>query len=422
MKELPSTKAEAKRWYISEDSAGFHWWPLPVALFAVGTLLYSGAFSYHEGWLDEFTGNLTRIQFNDPDVLQGGCMAINHKMTWRELRNKASKCSRGQFYDPLHNDCYQCSSPVAEDRIFALHWDASTECRNLLLQPDVRFATHIMWSAATLDPATGAIVKPAIPDASTRISRCMLEMRSRCIQQIAVIGGPSTSFASVLTSDAKIDAFVASVVAHVTKSKFDGVHIVDVGGNDKSNSGDWKTNYSPTAVKYMAALRKALDAAAVDAPRLTLSWEELASAFDTTSKTYNGCKSASDASGTYRCFNPDIAGSVDFVSLELFGRHASVSLPSLMLAKPWAGALPSNKIVFNTCTAPSPLCRGSVNGKDELAIAAKTGSDAFKGVSIASATADIEAHRGASISAMGPLGAYGVLMPQRAPQQPSAAR
>ncbi|OQS00780.1 hypothetical protein ACHHYP_02704 [Achlya hypogyna] len=421
--ELPATRAQAKRWYISEDSAGFHWWPLPIALFAISTLLYAGSFSYEQGWLDKFTGNLTRIQFHDPDVLQGGCMAINHKMTWRELRNKASKCARGSYFDPLHNDCYQCSAPMPQDRIFALYWNAETECRDLLLQPDLRFASHVLWTGAKLDTTTGEIVKPTLPADAMHVSRCMMEMRSRCIKQIAVIGGPGVSFATALNSDAKVDAFVASVVQHVTKFKLDGVHIADVGGNDATNGGDWKSNYSPLAVKYMKALRKAFDALTVpNVPALTLSWEEVASAFDATTTSaagYKGCKQMSDDTGVYRCFNADIAASADFISFQVFGRHQSVELKSLMASKPWAEAVPATKLVINTCSAPSPFCRGAPLAQNDLVSVAKACSDLYKGVGLASGTEDVVKNHGASVTAMGPMGAYGVLLPQRAPKQPS---
>ncbi|OQR89588.1 hypothetical protein THRCLA_09676 [Thraustotheca clavata] len=423
--ELPSSRQQTQRWYISEDSAGFHWWPLPIAIFAISAVIYAGAFSYDQGWLDEFTGNLTRIQFHDPDVLKGGCMAINHKMTWREMNNKAGKCSRGQYYDALHNDCFACAAPGAQDRIFGLNWDVQADCYNMMTFPDFRYTTHIYWNGASIDPSSGSVTLPKRPDNHTSINRCMVETRMRCIKQIGVIGASKSEFALAFKNEANIATFVSSAMDLITKYRLDGLHIADISGNDNSNNGDWKSNYGPTVVKYLAALRKGLnDLQSPNTPAYTLSWEELASAFDTSSTnstSYKGCKQISDSSGLYRCFNSDIISSVDWINFQTFSRNPSVSLQSLLNSKTWMTSVPSTKFVFGTCSVSGAnMCRGSANGKDELIIVAKAGSDLYKGVSLDSGTADIEANKGSSISAMGPLGAYGVLMPQRAPLQATA--
>ncbi|RHY22244.1 hypothetical protein DYB32_009554 [Aphanomyces invadans] len=113
---------------LSEESAGFHWWPLPIALTMVFSIFYMGNILYDSGWLDKLTGGLVSTQFHEENILTGGCAAINHAMTWRELSRKSRHCARGSYYDPLHNNCAGCIPLIPDDKFMAITWDTKTNC------------------------------------------------------------------------------------------------------------------------------------------------------------------------------------------------------------------------------------------------------------------------------------------------------
>ena len=95
---------------------------------ALGACAYSGSTLFRDGWIDKATGNLTKTQFHEDNILAGGCNAITGPSTWTQMERKLNTCSRDQYYDPLHNDCFQCVPFTTKEKIFAAYWETQDNC------------------------------------------------------------------------------------------------------------------------------------------------------------------------------------------------------------------------------------------------------------------------------------------------------
>ncbi|RHZ32432.1 hypothetical protein DYB26_006956 [Aphanomyces astaci] len=382
---------------LSEDSAGFHWWPLPIALTMVFAIFYMGNVLYDSGWLDQLTGGLVSTQFNEENILTGGCAAINHAITWRELSRKARRCARGSFYDPLHNTCAGCIPFIADDKFMAVSWDTKTNCSK------ARDPIHVYWSFATVNAATGAVVAPVDQQDNTPLAKCMLQLRTRCIRQIGVIGDISaqdSTFAAL--DDANLPTFVSTATDWL-----DGINIADPTGN--TAAGAWTRG--PFMLKAMKALREGLDEAALpEEPRLTLSWDEYAAAFDTgKNNTTGGCGAKNP---TVRCFPAGLDTVVDTIQLQMHRRPESLPVANIT-ATNWTAIIPrlNEKIMY---TFRNDV---GLTPKDLTAIAFD-GTYKAKGVALYSATEDVVTNKAATLRDMGAKGAYGILMPTQLVHMP----
>ncbi|RHY55616.1 hypothetical protein DYB34_001528 [Aphanomyces astaci] len=347
---------------LSEDSAGFHWWPLPIALTMVFAIFYMGNILYDSGWLDKLTGGLVSTQFNEENILTGGCAAINHAITWRELSRKARRCARGSFYDPLHNTCAGCIPFIADDKFMAVSWDTKTNCSK------ARDPIHVYWSFATVNAATGAVVAPVDQQDNTPLAKCMLQLRTL---------------------------------------KLDGLNIADPTGN--TAAGAWTRG--PFMLKAMKALREGLDEAALpEEPRLTLSWDEYAAAFDTgKNNTTGGCGAKNP---TVRCFPTGLDTIVDTIQLQMHRRPETLPVANIT-ATNWTAIIPrlNEKIMY---TFRSDV---GLTPKDLMAIAFD-GTFKAKGAALYSATEDVAMNKAAALRDMGAKGAYGILMPTQLVDMP----
>ncbi|KAF0689277.1 Aste57867_19256 [Aphanomyces stellatus] len=406
-RDLPRVNRPGKL-SLSEESAGFHWWPLPIALSMVFAIFYMGNILYHSGWLDKLTGGLVSTQFNEENILTGGCGAINHAITWRELSRKAIHCSRGNFFDPLHNRCAACLPLTPDDKFLAVSWNTKVNCSKLVEESETRFISHVYWSFASVD-ASGAVVPPKDQQDNTALSKCMMQLRTRCIRQIGVIGDISAStsmFASL--SDATIPTFVASAVKFATSYGLDGLNIADPTGN--SASGKWARG--DATVAYMKALRAGLDAAVLaGTPPYTLSWDEYPNAFDksTNATSCNGLNANS------RCFPAGLDAVVDTIQLQMGFRSTSTNL-SAITGTNWTAIIPrlNEKVMYGMCNYGSAC----VFTDKELKQMAFDGTYIGKGAAIYSGNVDITTNGAKTLSTMGALGAYGILMPTQLVDMP----
>ncbi|CAK4772437.1 unnamed protein product [Aphanomyces euteiches] len=405
---LPRVHRPGGKISLSQESEGFHWWPLPIALSIVFAIFYMGNILYDSGWLDKLTGGLVSTQFHEENILVGGCAAINHALTWRELSRKSAHCSRESYFDPLHNTCAGCIPFTGDDKFMAVTWDPNTNCSKLVEESETRYISHVYWTGATID-ATGAVVPPKDVQDNTPLSKCMTQLRTRCIRQIGVIGDFSAKdniFAKLDSSN--IATFAASAASYVKSRNLDGLNIAD----PSANSGTTPWPRAQTTIDYMMALRKALDdAVKTNEPRYTLSWDEYASAFIQANATISvtGCKGANS-----RCFSQSMAPLVDTIQLQMNTRPSNVNVSSITGTN-WTAIIPrlNEKIMYAYCNAP-----GCSFTAAEVTSIAFDGTYKAKGAAIYSGTVDVVTNKAKMLTTIGEMGAYGVLMPMQLVDMP----
>ncbi|RHY40042.1 hypothetical protein DYB34_013646, partial [Aphanomyces astaci] len=183
--------------------------------------------------------------------------------------------------------------------------------------------------------------------------------------------------------------------------------IADPTGN--TAAGAWTRG--PFMLKAMKALREGLDDAALpEEPRLTLSWDEYAAAFDTgKNNTTGGCGAKNP---TVRCFPAGLDTVVDTIQLQMHRRPESLPVANIT-ATNWTAIIPrlNEKIMY---TFRNDV---GLTPKDLTAIAFD-GTYKAKGVALYSATEDVVTNKAATLRDMGAKGAYGILMPTQLVHMP----
>ncbi|KAF0747469.1 hypothetical protein AaE_007714 [Aphanomyces astaci] len=417
-----------------------HCWPLLFALLFLGGTSFGVATMVKTFEIDPIYGNWTMAQYRQDATLGEGCRAVDHEVPWRELKRKLLRCRRGQYYDPMHNDCAECPADSPDDKVFAVFWETQSNCQNLVGNPHTRFLTHIMWSF--VEPGEDGTVPSEFQYWSQEhIKDCILQLRMyeicihdvRCIKNMVAIGGVTARERFLELKDpANLERFkhsytlkcdVVVVVAYV-RFGFDGIDIDDETGNMKGTHQDWLTHHGPVVVNYLQALRDGLDAIQrPDEPRYLLTWDEFPSAWDPpdpANEHYTGCISFhEDYDGWHRCYEPRISALVDMVNVMFYNidsgdvRIASwvyeLVLKDTLPVKA-AAVIPKNKIVVDACSGQGCVSDQPIG---QEVYNAGNGSAFYRGTMLWSATIDILLENLSSISRMGRAGNYGVKMPFR---------
>ncbi|ETW09737.1 hypothetical protein H310_00226 [Aphanomyces invadans] len=398
-----------------------HIWPLVFAFVFLGGTSFGISVVVKKYEIDPLYGNWTMAQYKEDTVLGERCQAVDHDMPWRELKRKLLGCRRGQYYDPLHDDCAECPAESPNDKVFSVFWETQSNCQHLVANPNTRFVTHVMWSF--VEPAEdGAVPLQFQYWSQEHIKDCILQLRMRCIKNLVAIGGASARERFLgLKDPANLKRFKESSMKVIKEFGFDGIDVDDETGNMRGTHQDWLKYHGPVAVSYLQALRQGLDEIQQPTePRYILSWDEFPSSWDppnATNKDYPGCIIHEEGQdGWHRCYDPRITDFVDMVNVMFYNINGGNWVYEVVmkdtLPMKATKVIPTNKLILGACSGMGCVLEQPAG---QEVFNAGNGSAYYKGTMLWSGTIDILFENSSCMSRMGRAGNYGVKMPFRSP-------
>ncbi|KDO31938.1 hypothetical protein SPRG_03154 [Saprolegnia parasitica CBS 223.65] len=301
------------------------------------------------------------------------------------------------------SSCVSCPTPK---KTFAVFWESQVDCSSFASSSAAAYVTHIYWSFALIDAASGA-VSSSFQGSDATLKACLAQTRAKCIKNFISIGGATMreTFAA-LNSTAQIATFASSAALVVQKFGFDGVDIDDESGNLLA-AGDWKANAAPSVVTYLTALKTQLGSLprAAGEPAYEITWDEFPTSLNPDCNTPTG--------DFQRCFDPAIARIVDHVNLMMYNAASATDYDTYLTTTTptlWAKTVNPSQIILGGCVGPVGTLGGCAFGaaptSTQLAAYASQGAAQYGGAMLWTASADMTTNQGATVTAMGKAGSY----------------
>ncbi|KAF0685780.1 Aste57867_22388 [Aphanomyces stellatus] len=397
-----------------------HMWPVLLAVgflcsvsWGIGTIVKAYV-------VDPSYGNWTLAQYKEANIVGERCPAVDHASKWKQLKRKLLQCRRGQYYDPMHDDCYACPAATPNDRVFSVFWETQSDCTHLVKNEHSRYVTHVIWSF--LEPLDdGTIPNQFQFWSQEHIKDCMLQLRMRCIKNMVAIGGASARKQFLTLNDpGNLARFKQSALDILLEFGLDGIDVDDETGNMIGTHQNWTKYHAPVVVNYLQALRNGMDKMQKpDEPRYILSWDEFPFAWDEPHPertTYPGCiMFEENQDGWHRCYEPKISNIVEVVNVMMYNVNGgdwvyeeimTKTLP--LYASRW---VPPHKLILGACSGVGCVLS---QPRGQEVFHAGNGSAYYGGTMLWSGTIDILYENSSCLGRMGRAGNYGVKMPFRA--------
>ncbi|EQC39589.1 hypothetical protein SDRG_03023 [Saprolegnia diclina VS20] len=301
------------------------------------------------------------------------------------------------------NSCVSCPAPK---KTFGVFWESQVDCSSFASSSAAAYVTHIYWSFALIDAASGT-VSSSFQGSDATLKACLAQTRAKCIKNYISIGGATMRQTFVaLNSTAQIATFASTAAQVVQKFGFDGVDIDDESGNLLA-AGDWKANVAPSVVAYLTALKTQLGSLprAATEPAYQITWDEFPTSLNPDCNTPTG--------DFQRCFDPRIAGIVDHVNLMMYNAASSTDYDTYLTTTTptlWTKTVNPMQIILGGCVGPVGTLGGCAFGaaptSTQLSAYASQGAAQYGGAMLWTASADMTTNQGATLVAMGKAGGY----------------